>query len=114
MVHLEDAINDGPRQGWHTIGQNSCIAPLQQYAESTPEVRNCFSFLLSSMPRQGCPQLPHLLLRCRVPAPEGLCHHGDEGDPLSAAILLSSPDLSVMSKCEVAEGQAAQKPSAEA
>ena len=30
MVHLGDAINDGPRQGWHTIGQNGCIAPLQQ------------------------------------------------------------------------------------
>ena len=57
MVHLGNAINDGPRQGWHTIGQNSCIAPLQQYSESTPEVGDCFSFLLPSMPRQGCPQL---------------------------------------------------------
>ena len=31
MVHLKDAINDCPRWGWHTVGQDCRVAPLQQH-----------------------------------------------------------------------------------
>ena len=63
IIHLGNTINEGPGQGWHPVGQNSCIAPLQQHPKSSPEVGDCFPFLLPRVSCQGRPQLLHLVLR---------------------------------------------------
>ena len=52
----------------------------------------------------SCPvctaKLPHLPLRAWMPATQGLCHQGEEGDPLLPTVLFSSPELAVMGKVE--------------
>ena len=61
--------------------------------------------ILPGMTGEGSPKLPDLPFGSRVPATQGLCRHGEEGDPLSPTLLLCPPNLPVVGEGEgVARG----------
>ena len=76
------------------------ISPLEQDAKSAPEVGDGFPLQLPGVPGQHTAKLPHLPLRAWMSATQGLCHQGEEGDPLLPTVLFSSPELTVMGKVE--------------
>ena len=93
MVHSLNAINDGSREGWHTIAQYGRVAPLEKHPKPSPQVGDSLTLLLPCVPGQGCSQLLHLPLCHIVPAAKGFCHNRQEGNPLCSALLLGPPDL---------------------
>ena len=57
---LYNAINVGPRQCRHPIAQDGGVAPLEEDAESAPQVGGCLGLLLPRVPGQGSTQFLHL------------------------------------------------------
>ena len=76
------------------------MSPLEQDAKSAAEVGDSLTLKLSGVPGHHTSKLFHLPLSTWVPATQGFCHQGEEGDPLLPTVLFSSPELAVMGKVE--------------
>ena len=60
-------INDSVWEGWHPVPHQGRISPLEEDAQTTPEVGDGLSLQLASVSGQCTSHLFHLSLSCGVP-----------------------------------------------
>ena len=93
------SINHRVWVAWYPVQHHSPETLLQQDRGSLHQVASLFSLILSGVSGKSTAKLSKLLESNLVPAPQRLCHDGDELDPLLPAQLLSVPALVVERHC---------------
>ena len=97
---LEDAVNVGTGQRWHTVAQDCGVAPLEEDTQPPQEVGGCLRLVLPRVPCQGSCQLLPPSLCARVPATKGFSDQWQDGNALPPALLLCPICFSPMSMIE--------------